>query len=199
MHRRAFLKRSLVAGGVTTVAGAGYLGLSAGSALPKPRRWLTTLDEVPFGVLALVAGQVLPFEGADPIEVAHGVDEALRYASPEAQHDLQLVLSVLEYRLSGLLTRGGFTLFSELTPEGRDAALHRWGDSSVSMLRGATNSIRKLCLGTFYAPLEHARAIGYPGPVFEKPSPPPIVDDGPLSPPYVPKVKAAAEGEEEAQ
>lgn len=184
-----------------TVGGAAYLGVSQGTALPVPRQALHTLEPVPFGVLALVAGRVLPFEGADPLEVAHGIDGALRYASPEAQHDLQLVLAVLENRLSGLLTRGSATLFSDLTAEGRDEALRRWGDSPVAMLRGATNSLRKLCLGTFYAPLAHAKAIGYPGPFFEKPPAPPIVANGPLSPPYVPKAPAApaAAPEEEAQ
>ena len=198
MHRRSFIKRSLLAGGGVAVGGAAYLGLDKGAALPDPRQALLVLEPVPFGILALVAGRVLPFEGADPIGVAHGVDGALRYASPEAQHDLQLVLAVLENRLSGLVTRGDATLFSELTPEGKDEALRRWGGSPVSALRGATNSLRKLCLGTHYAPLAHAKAIGYPGPLFDKPAPPPITATGPLSPPYVPKRAPAPALEEEA-
>lgn len=186
-------------GGGATVAGAGYLGIQSGSALPAPTGPLHVLDAPSFGVLAVFAGRILPFEGADPIWVAHRVDGSLQYATPEAQADLQLVLGVLENALSGLLTRGQATLFSELTAEGKDLAIQRWGHSSVAMLRGATNSLRKLCLGNFYAPLENAKGIGYPGPPFSKPEPAPVTARGRLSKPYVTVAQAEPVAPEETE
>lgn len=183
VQRRSFLKRSLIFG-AAAVGGGAYLGLQSNRELPRPTRQLHVLDPVSFGVLVRFAERILPLEPADPRWVAHEVDGALRYASPEAQADLRLVLGVLENSLSGVFTRFNATLFSELDADARDIAISRWGDSPVAMLRGATNSLRKLCLGAFYAPLGHAKAIGYLGPPFDKPRPKPIEARQPLSAPY---------------
>ncbi|MCK6547669.1 hypothetical protein L6R52_17595 [Myxococcota bacterium] len=180
MDRRTFLRRTLVAGAVAS-AGVAYLGLRSGTSLPAPRGPLFVLDAPSFGVLALFAERILAFPGSDPLTVAHAIDANLRFVSPEAQADTRLILAVLENGLSGVLTRGSATLFSELTPEGRDAAIERWGTSSIAMLRGATNSLRKLCIGNHYAPLAASKELGYPGPQLAKPEPPPITARGPLS------------------
>jgi hypothetical protein len=199
MDRRTFLRRSFVAGTLAT-AGAAYLGLRKGTNLPVPTQPLFVLDAPSFGVLALFAERVLAFEGSDPVAVAHGIDAGLRFVSPEAQEDTRLILAVLENGLSGVLTRGSMTLFSELTPEGRDAAILRWGSSSVELLRGATNSLRKLCIGTHYASLAASRALGYPGPPIAKPEPPPITARGALSSmPWQPLPSAVAPGPEASE
>lgn len=192
MDRRTFIKRSLLATGAAGAAGAAALGFDESEALVPPRAPLHVLDETSFGVLVAMAARIVPVEGADPVQIAHDVDASLRYTTPEAGADTRLVLAVLENGLSGLLTRGSATLFSELTPEGRDEALRRWGDSSIAMLRGATNSLRKLCLGVHYASLEHARALGYPGPIFEKPDPGPLSARAAISKPFVAQADAEA-------
>lgn len=190
MHRRAFLKRSLIVG-VAAGGGATFLATRKNRELPAPTGELYVLDDVSFGVLAVFAARILPIAPADPVQIAHDVDASLRYAAPEAQEDLRLVIAVLENGLSGVFTRGSATLFSELDAEGRDLAIERWSHSPVAMLRGATHALRKLCLGVFYAPVENAKAIGYLGPHWDKPIPWPIEARKPLSPPYQPKSKLA--------
>lgn len=165
-------------------AAAAYLGLRGSTELPHPTGPLHSLDPVPFGVLVLFAGRILPFEGADPVAVAHGVDQSLRFATPEARRDLGLVLSVLENGLSGLVTRGSATLFSELSDVDKDEAIRRWGASPSPLLAGATNALRKLCLGVHYATLEHSAELGYPGPRIPKDEPKPIAAREPLSAPW---------------
>lgn len=183
VNRRSFLRVGAGVGAAGSAAAA-YLGFDSSSELPAPRRELDTLDPVAFGVLAVFAGRILAFEGAEALEVAHGVDQSLRYATPEARADTGLILGLLENALSGLLTRGQATLFSELTPEAQDLAIQRWGGSSIEILRAATNALRKLCLGVHYAVLENARDTGYPGPPLEKPEPPPIAARAALSRPW---------------
>lgn len=188
MNRRIFITRTLLAGGAVGVGGAGVLGLRSNTSLVEPLRPLYVLDDVGFGVLVTFAETVLAVPGVDHRELAHAVDGALRFVSPEAQQDLNLVLAVLENGLAGVFTRGSLTLFSELTKEGRAEAIRRWGDSPIALLRGASNSLRKLILGVHYAPLEHSEAIGYPGPPFGVPEPEPIDPRGPLSKPWSPVV-----------
>lgn len=184
MDRRSFLRRTAIGGGAVVAAGGGALGLRRSGALPEPRSALSVLDAPSFGLLALVAARIVPH--ADPLTIAHDADLALLFAPPEAREDLKLALGILQNSLAGLLTRGSPKLFSELAPEEQDAALDRWLDSRVPLLRGASSSLRKLCLGVHYGLLENARAIGYPGPPFDKPEPPPIEARAPLSPPFLP-------------
>ena len=196
MDRRAFLKRTFVATAATGGAAA-FAATRSNDALVAPTHELFVLDEIGFGVLVAYAQSILPFEGVEPTQVAHDIDAALRFVSPESQADTNLVLAILENSLSGLLTRGSLTLFSELSPQGREAALGRWGHSPVGMLRAAQNSLRKLCLGTFYARPDKAKEIDYPGPPFTPPAPPPIEARAALSPAYVPKPKVAPPPEAE--
>lgn len=188
VNRRTFLTGTAV-GGAAAAAAATYLGVQRATDLPRPTAPLDVLDDVSFGVLAVVAARVLAFDGADPVRVAHGVDQSLRHATPEAQAEFRLVLGVLENALSGLLTRGHATLFSALSPEAQDLALNRWGSGAIAPLRGAAQAMRKLCLGVHYAPLSAAAAVGYPGPSLKKPRPAPIESRQPLSPPWTPPAR----------
>lgn len=165
-------------------AGAGsvtWVGLRPGGPLPEPRAPLHVLDATGFGVLALLAGRILRGHGADPIEVAHQVDASLRYATPEAQGDTRMILGVLENALAGIFTRGQVEPFSRLAPQEKDAAIARWGDSRFGILRGAMGGLRKLCLASHYASLDAQKALGYPGPPIEPPSPAPIEARAPLT------------------
>ncbi len=138
-------------------------------------------------MLALFAGRVLDFPGADPIRTAWLADGSLRRVSPEARADLRLGLALLENGLSGLLTRGSWRLFSELEDTAKDEAIRRWGHSDQNQLRGASNALRKLCLAVHYAELQNALATGYPGPPLDKPEPAPITARGAIAAPWRPR------------
>jgi hypothetical protein len=61
------------------------------------------------------------------------------------------------------------------------------------MLRGATNSLRKLVLGVHYAPLENSKAVGYLGPPFDPPDQGPLEPRAPISKPWAPEPDDEAE------
>lgn len=184
MNRRSFIKRSLLATTAVTGAGAGYLSIRGNSELATPIRALYVLDEVGFGVLVAFAEPVLPVPGVDYREIAHLIDGSLRFLAPEAQSDINLALGVLENSLAGVFTRGSMRLFSELTPEGRAEAIHRWGDAPATMLRGASNSLRRLVLAVHYAPMANSKEVGYPGPPFDPPDPGPLEPRRAISKPW---------------
>lgn len=186
MDRRRFLKRGLVGGALLALGGGGTLALRSGSASVSPTVPLHAVDARVFPVLVAVASRMVHAQDEDPVALAHGVDLALAFQSPEAKKDLNMALALLENGLFGLLTRASPRTFTELSPDEQDRALSSWQTSRLVLLRGAFTALKRLCLGAHYASLDAARAIGYPGPFFEKPAPPPIVGDQPLSPPFVP-------------
>lgn len=183
------IRRRFMGGGAAALGALGlpltYLGLQRNRALPEPAGQLYCVDEVSFGVLAVLASRIVPLEGADPKALAHGVDQSLRYSAPEAQAEFSFVLKVLENGLSGILTRGRFTLFSELEAKAKDEAIRRWTESPIDQLRGAMDAIRKLCLGVYYGPPSRLLSVGYPGSLKGlMRTPPPITARGPLSKPW---------------
>jgi hypothetical protein len=117
-----------------------------------------------FNVLAAAAARLIALPEADPVEVAHRVDEALARGTPESLDDFRLLLQVLDNRLTGLLLDGRPRNFTALDPAAQDAALQAFRDSRVMMRRSGYQSIRKLCLAAFYASDSTWAAIGYPGP-----------------------------------
>jgi choline dehydrogenase-like flavoprotein len=182
VKRRTFLAGA-GAGGLVLGASGVFLGTRTSASRAKPRPALNVLDEPSFAVFVAIAERALMFDGADPVEIAHRVDEALRYARPEAQNEMRLTLLVLENALAGLLLRRSPRLFTESTLEDRARALELWGDSRVALIRGFTNSVRKLSVGSHYAELAGAKATGYPGPALDKPDAGPILRDGRISEP----------------
>ena len=193
MQRRRFLKRGLLGGALLAAAGAGALALRPGDASVAPRRPLRSLDVGVFPVLVAVATRTTLGTGADPVELAHRVDEALLRAPPEVRADLGRVLVLLENALTGLLLRRSVTPFTRLSPEGQDAALCAWRDSPIALLTGAYHALRKLCIAAHYATPAAWAATGYQ-PMIVKADPPPIQARGPLSAPFVVVAPAAPEG-----
>ena len=180
MQRRSFLKKGLVGGAVLTVVGGAGLALWSGDASVRPRRPLTSLPDRAFPVLVAVAARVLKGTTADPVEIAHRVDEALRFATPESRKDLADVFGLLENALTGLLLRGQPRPFTLLDERSQDAALLAWRDSRVTLLRGAYNGLRKLCLAAHYATPSSWAEVGYGGPAIPRPAPPAIEAQRPL-------------------
>lgn len=180
MQRRSFLKKSLAGAVVLAVAGAAGLALWPGDRSVRPLRPLVSLPERAFPVLVAVAARVLKGTTASPVEIAHRVDDALRFSAPEARGDLGDVLGLLENGLTGLLLRGQARPFTLLDENAQDAALLAWRDSRVGLLRGAYHALRKLCLAAHYATPSSWSEVGYGGPAIPKADPPPIEAIKPL-------------------
>ncbi len=180
MQRRSFLKTGLIGGAVVAAVGAAGLALWSGDTSVRPRRPLASLPERAFPVLVAVAARVLKGTTADPVEIAHRVDEALRFASPESRKDLADVFGLLENALAGLLLRGQARPFTLLDEREQDAALLAWRDSRIGLLRGAYHGVRKLCLAAHHASPASWAEVGYAGPAIQKPAPPPIEAHRPL-------------------
>lgn len=164
----------MVAGGFTALA------LRPGDQSVRPARPLFVLQDAVFPVLAAVAARVMRGTTASPVEIAHRVDEALRFAPPRAQRDLNLVLKLLENAVGGVLLRGSATPFTLLEEVGQDDALKAWRDSAVADLRGGYHALRKLCLAAHYASPDSFAEITYPGPSITKPTPPALAARAPL-------------------
>lgn len=163
MDRRSFVKKGLLGGAVLVLGGAG-LALQPGRRAFAPTRALGVLDDRGFQVMAAIAARVVTLPGVDPAAIAHGVDENLARAVPEARADLARVLGLFENALPGLLLDGRTRPFTQLDPAAQDRVLEAWRDSRLVLRRGAYHALRKLCLGTAYADPAAWRAVHYPGP-----------------------------------
>jgi len=181
MERRSFLKVGLAGTALVVVGGAAALGLRAGDRSVKPLRPLFVLSEGAFPVAVAVAARALRETTANPVEIAHRIDSALRFAPRQSQKDLDAVFGLLENGLMGLLLRGSSTPFTLLDAAGQDRALGAWRDSSVAALRGAYHALRKLCLAAHYAAADSFAQVGYPGPSLIKTVPPDIAARAPLA------------------
>ncbi|MBM4280596.1 MAG: hypothetical protein FJ137_07480 [Deltaproteobacteria bacterium] len=180
MQRRSLLKVSLAGAVALSVGGGAGLALWPGDTSVRPQRPLLSLPERAFPVLVAVAARVLKGTTANPVEIAHRVDEALRYATPESRSDLADVFGLLENGLTGLMLRGQPRPFTLLDERAQDEALLAWRDSRVGLLRGAYHALRKLCLAAHYATPSSWAEVGYGGPAILKPEPPPLAADKPV-------------------
>ena len=163
MNRRSFLKKGLL-GGALLVLGGGVLGLSPSRTLAPLRQRLLVVNERGFQVLVAIAARVVTVEGADHAAIAHGVDEALSRALPDAQKDLASLLGLFENALPGLLLDGRVRPFTQLDPAAQDRVLEHWRDSRLVLRRGSYHALRKLCLGVHYGDPATWRALHYAGP-----------------------------------
>jgi hypothetical protein len=180
MQRRLFLRVGV--GGALVVGGAvTALVLRPGDTSVRPKRPLHVLPERVFPVLVAVAARVLRGTSGSPLEIAHRIDETLRFAPPRAGRDLAMGLSLLENALGGVLVRGSATPFTLLDEGGQDAAFGAWRDSGLVELRGAYHALRKLCLAAHYASVDCFAEVSYPGPSLSKPTPPSLSARSPLA------------------
>ncbi len=193
MERRQFLKRGVFGGVLLGVGSVSGLALWPGDTSARPVRALAVLAPSAFPVMVAVASRVCQGTTARPIEIAHHVDDALRFTFPEAQKDMNAVLGLLENAVGGLLLRGSAKPFTLLDSAAQDAALYRWRDSDLTVLRGAYHALRKLCLAAHYANAGSWAEVDYGGPSIPKPDPAPITATGSL---YIDPAKATPVAEE---
>jgi hypothetical protein len=164
MRRRTFLQLGLC-GGALLFVGDSALSLYRARRAMRPRRPLQVIHERRFGVLAAAAARVVTVPGADPVEIAHRVDEALARTTPEAGVEFNQLLGLLESALVGmLLDRRRPRAFTELAPSEQDAALSAFRDSRFVLRRSGYNALRKLCTGAYYGLESSWAVVGYPGP-----------------------------------
>jgi hypothetical protein len=164
MDRRSFLQRGVLGGLLLAVGGSVGLALWPTATTPRPRRPLHAFDERQFAILAAVSSRTVQAPGADPIEIAHRVDERLGLAYPEVRGDIGKLLLLLENGLTGLLLDGRARPFTRLSPEAQDRALINWRDSKLALRRGGYGALRRLTQAAWYGPPDAWEATGYPGP-----------------------------------
>ena len=182
LSRRGLFRRGLFGGVLLTIGGGTQLALRRGREDISAPAGLRSLSATTYPVMYSIAEAVLP-DPAAAAAVTLAVDDSLSYASPRARRDLNQALGLLENGLAGFFTRGSGAPFSLLEVPERRAALLRW-QSWGGLLQGAAQALRRLALAAYYSSDEAARAIGYPGPIFEKPPAPPIEPRASLSPPF---------------
>jgi hypothetical protein len=162
MDRRTFLKRGLF-GGAALFLGGGALAVLPTKELGAPRRALAVLDARGFQVIIAIARRVVP-ETVDAVTVAHGVDDLLRRAPSDAQHDFGNLLGLFENALPGFLFDQRVLPFTRLSPESQDAVLRDWRDSRITIRRTGYHALRRLCLACAYADEATWPAVGYAPP-----------------------------------
>jgi len=161
--RRSFLKKGLFGGLVLALGGAG-LALYPSGHVASPTRPLLVLAPSSFQVLVAVASRMVTAKGADPVAVAHGVDEALTRVPVEAQVDLNKLLGLLENALPGLLLDGRMQPFTRLEGASRDRVLESWSTSRFAIRRTGYQALRKLCLAAYYSEESSWGPLGYAPP-----------------------------------
>ncbi len=164
VHRRTFLKRGLLGAALLAIGGGSALALWPTLSTGVPTRPIVALSPRAFQVLVAVARRVVTTEGADPVAIAHGVDDSLVHLAPEAQTDFNRLLLLFENALGGLLLDGRGAPFTRLSPEEQDRVLLRWRDSRLALRRTGYQALRKLCVSSHYAMPSSWEKVGYPPP-----------------------------------
>jgi hypothetical protein len=160
MKRRTFIRGALLLVG----AGGAGLALYPTKRDYAPKRALKVLDDKRFAILAAVAERTVRAEGADPVEIAHRIDDIFATAVPEAQSDFKQLLWLFENALPGFLLDGRPRPFTRLSPVAKDAALLHWRDSRLAVRKSGYQALRKLTLAAHYSQPTTWASVGYPGP-----------------------------------
>jgi hypothetical protein len=180
MQRRGILKAGFF-GSVVLAVGGAALSLrpsNNGVAFEQP---LLSLSPTAFYALVQVAARVMRGTASTPVTIAHRVDAAVSRLPKQAQRDLDTALVLLDNAVSGLFFAGTPNTFSSLSGDAQDAFLKSWRDSRIAVLRGAYNSLRKLCLAAHYATPDAFADSAYPGPSFLKPAAAPLAARAPIT------------------
>src|SRR4051812_16051734 len=118
MQRRQFLRRGVFGGALLALGTGTGLALFPSLVKYRPRKPLEVLTPARFNVIATIASRVVTNPGADPVDIAHTIDQALDRAVPEAQTDIGKLLDLFESGLAGLLLDGRPHPFTQLSGTG---------------------------------------------------------------------------------
>ena len=163
VDRRTFLKRGLLGGALLALGGVG-LGLWPGRQLAAPRGALKVLKPRAFQVLVAAATRIVDAPGADPVQIAHSVDDALTFAVPVAGKDFNGLLMLLESALAGLVLDGRPVPFTRLAGQSQDEVLLAWRDSGLAVRRSGYHALRKICLAAHWMQEASFGSVGYAPP-----------------------------------
>jgi hypothetical protein len=164
MNRRTFIRRGLVGGALLALSSATGLFVWPSAVTRRPRRPLRALDERHFAILAAIASRTVMAPAADPIEIAHRIDEQIAWACPEARGDFQRLLLLFDNALAGLILDGRARPFTRLSPAAQDEVLAHWQTSRLAIRRSGYTVLRKSTQSAWYAAPAAWEDTGYPGP-----------------------------------
>ncbi len=159
-----FIKRGLFGGLLLGIGGTGALALYPSDLKFKPKRALRSFDEHTFGVLAAIASRTVTAPGADPVEIAHRVDETISLGVPEGRADLGKLLLLFENAAVGFLFDRRTKPFTVLDEKAQDRVLEAWRDSKLVLRRSGYLALKKLTLAAHYASPDTWASVNYPGP-----------------------------------
>ncbi len=164
MTRRTLLRRGIFGGALLALGSIGGLALWPTRTLHRPRRALKVLDERGFAIVGAIAARTVGSPHADPVEIAHGVDNELTYASPESQNEIKQLLLLFESAAAGLIFDARVRPFSHLGADEQDAVLNAWRFSRLAVRRSGYTALRKATQAAYYASPSCWAEVGYPGP-----------------------------------
>lgn len=134
----------------------------------KPRAGLRVFDETEASILSAVAAAVLAIEpgapSAEEVDVVGRVDALLARSPVAVQREFARLLHIFENGTTGLFTATGWTSFSAAGPSSREARLHAWQTSRISLFRTGFQAMKRLCGACYYSSPASWPTIGYPGP-----------------------------------
>jgi Gluconate 2-dehydrogenase subunit 3 len=164
MTRRTLLRRGLFGGALLALGSLGGLALWPTRVLHRPRRALKVLDERGFAIVAAIGARTVGSPRADAVEIAHGVDDELGFASPESRNEIRQLLLLFESAAAGVLFDARLRPFTHLDADEQDAVLRAWRDSRLAVRRTGYTALRKATQAAYYVQPSCWAEVGYPGP-----------------------------------
>lgn len=176
MDRRNFLKLGLLSSAVLTSVGlAGSLvGCSDQAPLASGTKNWKVLRSQDRTFLRSVAPVML--KGALPDNQAaqtraietmvENIDLAIFNLGPHSKKQMLDLFTLLDMSVTRGLSTGVWSSWDKASPAEIDVFLHRWRDSSISLLRLAYNGLNKLMVATWYGQPDSWQTVQYPGPPY---------------------------------
>ena len=112
-----------------------------------------------------------PASGPSPMEVAQNVDQFLQGMPRPMLREVRGLFGLIEH---GTLLGGRLSRFTRLSPDKRLDILVGLGDRG-GLFAQVFDGIRSLCFVGWYQDPRTWEAIGYDGPLFDRPPPPPVL------------------------
>lgn len=172
VSRRRFLRLG-VAGGTAIALGSAFAWNVSGYVVPDlVRRSLVALTPKEYLIVKALAARVLRRDQDDlptpeELHVAAGIDRLVADLDEGNRADLKKLLHLLEHALPWTVARP--SRFTRLDGAGQDAVLSSMMTSRVSILRGAFDSLKSLCVMAYFKDARTWGAIGYDGPLVGRP------------------------------
>jgi hypothetical protein len=161
-------------GGSALVFTGGLLAWhSSGYELPEEtQRLLRTLTAKEALIVAAVAARILRSDHRDDpsaadVDAALFIDGIAARLAERNLRDLRRLLHVVEHVLP--VWEGHFSRFTRLAGAEQDAVLRAMMTSEVTVLRGAFDSLKCLCVMAYYRDPRTWARIGYDGPLVARP------------------------------